>query len=59
MRVQRLGRFISVYALALLVPVGAWAQVTSSITGTGRDDSGGVLPGVQVEARSPALIEQA
>jgi hypothetical protein len=42
----------------LLLPASAWAQATSGITGTVRDDTGGVLPGVQVEARSPALIEQ-
>jgi len=34
----------------------AWAQ--SSITGTVRDTSGAVLPGVTVEAASPALIEK-
>ena len=40
----------------LLAPVAAWAQ--SSITGVVRDTSGGVLPGVTVEAASPALIEK-
>src|SRR5678815_4323963 len=44
-----------VVALCLLVPAAAWAQ--SSITGVVRDASGGVLPGVTVEAASPALIE--
>ncbi len=39
----------------LLVPVPLLAQ---SVTGTVRDDSGAVLPGVTVEAASPALIEQ-
>src|SRR4051812_27500819 len=33
------------------------AQAQSSIAGVARDSSGGVLPGVTVEARSPALIE--
>jgi hypothetical protein len=42
-------------ALILLLPAGAWAQ--SSITGLVRDGSGAVLPGVTVEAASPALIE--
>src|SRR5258706_10921673 len=37
-------------------PAVAWAQ--SSLTGVVRDPSGGVLPGVTVEASSPALIEQ-
>jgi hypothetical protein len=42
----------------LLVPPAAWAQgaSTSSIVGVVRDTSGGVLPGVTVEATSPALI---
>ncbi len=40
----------------LLVPAAALAQ--ASITGVVRDPSGGVLPGVTVEASSPALIEK-
>ncbi|HXD19808.1 MAG TPA: carboxypeptidase regulatory-like domain-containing protein [Vicinamibacterales bacterium] len=43
--------------ILLLAPVAALAQ--SSVTGVVRDSSGGVLPGVTVEAASPALIEQA
>src|SRR5262245_55347960 len=43
-------------AFFLLAPAGAHAQ--SSITGTVRDASGGVLPGVTVEAASPVLIEK-
>jgi len=38
------------------VPAAAWAQ--STIAGVARDSSGGVLPGVTVEAASPALIEK-
>jgi hypothetical protein len=38
-----------------LAPVSAWAQ--SAISGEVRDTSGAVLPGVTVEASSPALIE--
>ena len=49
---------IGVVLVFLLVPVVAWAQ-TSSITGTVRDPSGAVLPGVTVEASSSALIEKA
>ena len=46
-------------ALAVVVsPVAAFAQGTSAIAGTATDTSGAVLPGVSVEARSPALIEQ-
>src|SRR5438270_511164 len=41
---------------ALLLPSIASAQ--GSLTGTVRDESGGVLPGVTVEASSPALIEK-
>ena len=42
-------------AVLLLVPIAASAQ---ALTGTVRDASGGVLPGVTVEATSPALIEK-
>jgi len=44
-----------VAALALL-PTSAWAQ--ASIAGATRDTSGAALPGVTVEASSPALIEK-
>ena len=40
----------------LLVPFGVSAQ-TGSIAGSVADSTGGVLPGVTVEATSPALIE--
>jgi len=45
-------------ALALLMcaPTAAWAQ--SSLAGAVKDASGAVLPGVTVEAASPALIEK-
>jgi hypothetical protein len=46
------------FALSFVVwPVAAAAQ-TSTIAGTVRDASGGVLPGVTVEVASPALIEK-
>src|SRR5687768_17971129 len=41
----------------LLLPESATAQ--SQINGVIRDESGGVLPGVTVEASSPVLIEKA
>jgi len=41
-----------------LVPSTASAQATASIAGTVTDASGAVLPGVTVEAASPALIEK-
>jgi hypothetical protein len=43
--------------LSLVFPVLALAQETS-IAGVVRDASGGVMPGVTVEASSPALIEK-
>jgi hypothetical protein len=47
-------RLIFVVGL-LMLPAGAWAQ---SLAGVARDTSGAVLPGVTVEAASPALIEK-
>jgi hypothetical protein len=44
--------------LALLLAPSAWAQQASGIAGVVRDASGAVLPGVTVEAASPALIEK-
>ena len=41
---------------AVGLPATAFAQ--ASITGVVRDPSGAVLPGVTVEASSPALIEK-
>src|SRR5262252_5304474 len=43
--------------LAGILPSAAWAQV--ALTGTVKDASGAVLPGVTVEAASPVLIEKA
>ena len=54
MRAQGLARVLAVVVFVLF-PIAARAQ--SSMTGTVRDASGGVLPGVTVEAASPALIE--
>lgn len=42
--------------VVVLAPSFAFAQAT--LAGTVRDSSGGVLPGVTVEASSPALIER-
>ena len=41
---------------AVLLPSLAFAQGT--LTGTVKDQSGSILPGVTVEASSPALIEK-
>jgi hypothetical protein len=42
----------------VLLPARLNAQVTAGITGVVRDTTGAVLPGVTVEASSPALIEK-
>ena len=49
-------RAISALTVLLLLPAAAYAQ--AAITGVARDASGGVLPGVTVEAASPVLIEK-
>jgi hypothetical protein len=51
-------RLVAGVAYLALLPVTAAAQNTSSIAGTVKDASGAVLPGVTVEASSPALIEK-
>jgi hypothetical protein len=54
---MRLGvKALAVAALIILIPTGARAQAV--IAGSVRDTSGAVLPGVTVEASSPALIEK-
>jgi hypothetical protein len=53
--------FCLVISLALTIPPLVLAQGAlerATLTGTVRDASGGVLPGVTVEAASPALIEK-
>ncbi len=56
---RRLGVPAAVIVYWLLVPSVASAQLGSSgIAGVVRDASGAVLPGVTVEAASPALIEK-
>jgi hypothetical protein len=53
------GLGLTVVALCvLLVPAATSAQEASGIAGVVRDTSGAVLPGVTVEAASPALIEK-
>lgn len=53
---RRVVRTVAVLVFLLLLPSAAYAQ--ASITGQVRDASGAVLPGVTVEASSPALIEK-
>jgi hypothetical protein len=56
MRMRGSVKCLLVAAALLLLPAPAFAQGT--LTGTVRDASGAVLPGVVVEAASPALIEK-
>src|SRR6476661_3771844 len=49
-------RAIGLLAVMCLAPASAWAQTT--LAGVVKDNSGAVLPGVTVEAASPALIEK-
>ena len=54
---MRLGvKALAIVALIILIPTAARAQAV--IAGSVRDTSGAVLPGVTVEASSPALIEK-
>ena len=53
----KMGKTLAIFGFAVLLPIVASAQ--AAISGVVRDTSGGVLPGVTVEAASPALIEQA
>src|SRR6266498_3692645 len=50
-------RFVAALILSVVLPSVAYGQ--ASIVGSVKDASGGVLPGVTVEASSPALIEKA
>jgi len=56
MRCLRGVQRVAVVGGFLLLPGVAWAQ--STIAGVVRDTTGALLPGVSVEASSPALIEQ-
>ena len=51
-----LQRAFGLLALLCLAPATVWAQTT--LAGAVRDNTGAVLPGVTVEAASPALIEK-
>jgi len=54
-----MGRFAKVVTLlALAVSIPAIASAQGSLAGVVKDASGAVLPGVTVEAASPALIEK-
>jgi hypothetical protein len=54
-------RYALILALSFMIPAGpavAQSGSTAAIAGTVRDATGAVLPGVTVEAASPALIEK-
>ena len=53
---RRFAKMFSVLVWVILLPSAAYAQ--ASIAGVVKDTSGAVLPGVTVEASSPALIEK-
>jgi len=53
---DRLATGSALLVCVLLAPISAFAQ--ASIVGAVKDSSGAVLPGVTVEATSPALIEK-
>ena len=58
---MRIGRVVPAIATLWLVlhPASTFAQLsTGTVAGVVRDESGAVLPGVTVEASSPALIEK-
>jgi carboxypeptidase family protein len=55
---QRARALLLVIGILALLPSASAAQVLGSIAGNVKDGSGAVLPGVTVEAASPALIEK-
>ena len=55
---QRVGVLLLVIGAITTVPALAFAQANGTVAGTVRDSSGAVLPGVTIEAASPALIEK-
>ena len=56
-RVSKCVKYLLLLAIVTLVPAAVSAQ-NAAITGVARDSSGAVLPGVTVEATSPAIIEK-
>src|ERR1700716_1549048 len=59
MKAKKIAR-LAVLPCLLFVPATAWAQGsgTATIAGVVKDTTGAVMPGVTVEASSPALIEK-
>src|SRR5688572_28786735 len=57
LRMRGLKLVLLALGFVVSIPIAAFAQAT--LSGAVRDTSGGVLPGVTVEASSPVLIEKA
>src|SRR4051812_46616726 len=55
---QRRFSRVALFALVSVLSLPIVAAAQSQITGQVKDESGGVLPGVTVEAASPVLIEK-
>src|SRR5438067_1807437 len=55
---RALAKLFILKILLVFGPALAAAQTGAALTGIVTDSSGAVLPGVMVEARSPAFIEQ-
>src|SRR5262245_38759206 len=55
---RQLTRALLLLVGLLALPAASGAQVLGTIAGNVKDGSGAVLPGVTVEAASPALIEK-
>src|SRR3954463_6209259 len=56
-RMRLMKRVLWAVGVLVLLPTAAFAQAT--LAGVAKDASGAVLPGVTVEASSPALLEKA
>src|SRR5882762_7168970 len=54
----RAGMVLLAFVFSALASTPAWAQAAGGIAGVVKDSSGAVLPGVTIEAASPALIEK-
>jgi hypothetical protein len=52
------GALKALFVVAAIAALPSLAYAQGTLTGTVKDDSGAVLPGVTVEAASPALIEK-
>src|SRR5437867_3688959 len=53
-----IGVFVALVSLVLFPSMALAQQTGSGLAGVVKDDTGAVLPGVTVEAASPALIEK-